>query len=379
MNEKFDYIIVGAGGAGLSLIMRMLNEASLNQKKILIIDRAPKSANDRTWCFWEKGRGFFEHLISHKWENLWVKHPKGDINLSMGGYAYKMIRGADFYKYCFGKIREAGNRIKIVYGNVTEILEQEGKITVDGLTYEGEIIFSSVLISPPKITGKQFYLLQHFRGWWIETEQDAFDPEQAELMNFRVPQTHGCSFVYVLPISPRRALIEYTLFSGEELTSKQYDDGLTFFLKHELKISGYNISEVENGIIPMTNYLFPAKQGKVIYIGTAGGQTKASTGYTFSNMQKHADRIVQGLVLNNPHLLEQTTPARFRLYDSILLRVLDEGKMPGADVFFSIFSKNPASRVFRFLDNDSSLADEAAIILKAPRRTFSGAAIREIF
>lgn len=378
MNRQFDYIIAGAGGAGLSLLMRILDEPTLLRKKILLIDRGPKTANDRTWCFWEKGKGYFEETVYRRWDKLRVKHPKGNINLSMNGYSYKMIRSVDFYQHCFERIRNAGSRVQLVYGSVTEIKDDTGEVTVDGFTYQGGIVFSSILLAPPQLKPTQHYLLQHFRGWWIETAQDSFDPDTADLMDFRVPQEHGCTFVYVMPLSPKKALVEYTLFSEKELDSEQYDSGLKNYIQQNLGLDSYSIKEVENGVIPMTNYRFPGKQGKVIFLGTAGGQTKASTGYTFSNMQKHAAALVRGLVLNNPQLLAGSNSSRFLLYDSILLRVLKEAKMPGADVLFSIFKRNRASTVFRFLDNDSEWYEEAGIMIKAPWRVFTSAAIAEI-
>ncbi len=376
--QAFDYIIVGAGGAGLSLLMRILDEPDLVQKKILLIDKTPKKGNDRTWCFWEKGTGYFEHLVHRSWDRLLVKHPKGEIDLPMNGYSYKMLRSSDFYRHCFERIKLAGQQVQLVYGNVTGIDCTEGKVTVDGLTYTGSIVFSSVLTQAPNLSPKHWYLLQHFRGWWIETASDVFDPGQANLMNFRVPQNHGCTFMYVLPLSKRKALVEYTLFSANELTSEQYDEGLTSFIEKELGLKDYHIKEVENGVIPMTNYPFAAREGKVVFLGTAGGQTKASTGYTFSNMQKHSARVVQGLLHGNPKLFIHAAPARFSLYDRILLRVLYEQKIPGADIFFRLFKRNPASRIFRFLDNESNLGDEFAIVMSAHRRVFSLAAIREI-
>ena len=55
--------------------------------------------------------------------------------------------------------------------------------------------------------------------------------------------------------------------------------------------------EEEFGIIPMTNADFPFFKNGMYYIGTAGGQTKASTGYTFRFIQKQADAIVEQLIL----------------------------------------------------------------------------------
>jgi lycopene beta-cyclase len=144
-----------------------------------------------------------------------------------------------------------------------------------------------------------------------------------------------------------------------------------------MKLEHYQITEVENGIIPMTNLSFPKHEDKITYIGTAGGQTKASTGYTFHYIQKHSDALVTKL-RETGEVAVASTPKRFRFYDSVLLRVLHERKLPGAEVFFQLFMKNPASRVFRFLDNESSLLDELQIMNSTPKSIFVPAALAEM-
>ena len=64
MHQKpdYDYIILGRGCAGLSLIMHILSSSHLSNKRILLIEKEVKNKNDRTWCFWEKGNGFFENI-----------------------------------------------------------------------------------------------------------------------------------------------------------------------------------------------------------------------------------------------------------------------------------------------------------------------------
>ncbi|NDA64318.1 MAG: lycopene cyclase, partial [Chitinophagia bacterium] len=59
------------------------------------------------------------------------------------------------------------------------------------------------------IKSKSYHLLQHFKGWMIETSEDCFDPDKATFMDFRVSQQSGTTFVYVLPVTNRRALVEY--------------------------------------------------------------------------------------------------------------------------------------------------------------------------
>jgi lycopene beta-cyclase len=60
-------------------------------------------------------------------------------------------------------------------------------------------------------------LLQHFKGWVIETAKPAFDPSQAIFMDFRVSQQNGTTFIYLMPTSSTTALVEYTLFTEKVL------------------------------------------------------------------------------------------------------------------------------------------------------------------
>ena len=89
-------------------------------------------------------------------------------------------------------------------------------------------------------------------------------------------------------------------------------------------------------------------------IGTAGGQTKASSGYTFQFIQKQsqqiADCLVKGKSLN---YIFRSTPKRFRFYDNTLLHILYHNKFPGKKIFTSLFQKNKPQQVLRFLDNES--------------------------
>ena len=69
----YDYIIAGAGGAGLSLLHYLLDSPILSNKQILVIDQSLNKTNDRTWCFWETGNHEFESLVHHRWEAISIQ------------------------------------------------------------------------------------------------------------------------------------------------------------------------------------------------------------------------------------------------------------------------------------------------------------------
>ena len=375
-STRYDFIISGAGCSGLSLVMHMIESGKFSDKKILIIDKDPKRANDRTWCFWQKGEGLFEPIIYSRWENLLFHGENFSSQLEIEPYSYKMIRGMDFYEYCFKKIRQHVN-IDILFGKVERVFSDDNTgLVINGQTIYADYIFNSILFEKPTLNKNESWFLQHFKGLVIETKEDCFDNTVGTLMDFRINQDFGTAFCYVLPFNPGLALVEYTLFSDELLQQDQYDEGLEFYIKNILKISSYQINEKEFGVIPMTDYKFPLRQNNIINIGTAGGQTKGSSGYTFNFIQKHSKLIVDSLVKTGKPFVSPTSP-RFNFYDGVLLKVLKDG-MSGKKLFTELFKNSAVDKVFKFLDNETTLAEEIKIISTLPTLPFLKAGIKQL-
>jgi len=374
---SYDYIITGAGCAGLSLLMRMIGSGLTAGKTVLMIDREKKDKNDRTWCFWEKEDGFFEPVVYRSWNSMGFFSSDYNNQMDIAPYTYKMIRGVDFYQYCFNEIDKHPN-IEFVTGEVKFTnVANSFQLYLDNelLDTSGSIVFNSVYEpSPP--AKNALSVLQHFKGWLIESSTDIFDPAKATMMDFRVHQQYGTSFVYVLPFSKREALVEYTLFTPSLLKPEQYDAELKNYLSDFLNITDYLIKDEEFGIIPMTNEKFHFKKNGW-QIGTAGGQTKASSGYTFQFIQKQSQAIVEHLLAGKPLQSIRSTPGRFRFYDNTLLYILYHNKLPGDKIFSRLFQKNKPQQVLRFLDNESSLAEELKIISTLPTLPFLKAALKQ--
>ena len=231
-------------------------------KKFLVIDRSNTRRNDRTWCFWEKQDGYFQNLVHHSWKRLDFKSPGLELELDIDEYSYKMIRGIDFYRYCDNKIKSLN--IDYLYG---EIELQGPNILLDSKPVKtgNAIVFNSIYI-PAASSAKQTRLLQHFKGWLIESEDVLFDERRATLMDFNVSQQHGTTFVYVLPLSPYKALVEYTLFTRELIAMDEYDAGLKKYLRENMGLGVFHVLEKEYGVIPMTSEKFTFyKNGRYKY------------------------------------------------------------------------------------------------------------------
>ncbi|MEO5948191.1 MAG: lycopene cyclase family protein, partial [Chitinophagaceae bacterium] len=241
--------------------------------------------------------------------------------------------------------------------------------------FDNAILFNSIYKGESK-DKKAIRLLQHFKGWIIETKEPSFDPQKATMMDFRINQNSGTSFVYVLPFNEKSALVEFTLFTKELLQQAAYDKQLKEYIDAFLKIDEYKITEQEFGVIPMTNEKFSFEKNGW-NIGTAGGQTKASSGYTFQFIQKQSQQIFECLINQKPLSQIPTLPRRFRFYDNTLLDILYHNKLPGKEIFTTLFQKNKPQQVLRFLDNESSIKDELKIISSLPTWPFLKAAIKQ--
>ncbi len=360
----------------------MMKEPFFLDKKILVIDQSPKKTNDRTWCFWEKEAGIFESIVQHAWQKLDFFSDLYSQTLSVVPYQYKMIRGIDLYETVHKESLQH-NHIEWRYENITAIQNMSGKAMVitDAGQYISDYVFNSILFrdvaTPAAESG--YYLLQHFNGWVIETNEPVFDSSKATFMDFRVHQNEGTTFMYVMPTSPTTALVEYTLFTEKLLPKEIYEKAIHQYIDTYLHIKKYTIVHEEFGVIPMTNQSFPLQEDSIIHMGIAGGQAKGSSGYAFQFIQKRTAQIIASLIKDGNVALQRTwSDKKFHLYDSVLLNVLHNQKMNGGEIFARIFKNNPPDRVLRFLDNESTLWEDLCIMQSVPTGIFLPAALHEL-
>ena len=373
VHERYDYIIAGAGGAGLSLVFHLL-QTRLRDRKILILDKEEKQLNDRTWCFWEAGAGPFEEIVQHRWQRMYFHGEAYSKLLDLSPYHYKMVRSSDFYQYVNSYITKYSNCTwQSAEVRSTGETATGAEVTTSEGTFEADWVFSSLRDPHERehVNG-HIYLLQHFKGWVIQTSEDFFDPEEATLMDFRIDQHDECRFFYVLPTSPRTALVEFTLFSAELLPEEEYERELKQYLHRFLSLDIYTITHEEFGIIPMTDQPYPTQRSEhVINLGTAGGMTKPSTGYTFRRIQQDSQQLVGSLLrTGKPERHPTIWDQRFQLYDSTLLRVMSEHQYPVKDIFTDIFRKNPTDRVLRFLGEETNFGEEILVANSVKKRDF---------
>mgnify|MGYP001479017962 CR=1 FL=1 len=179
--------------------------------------------------------------------------------------------------------------------------------------------------------------------------------------NIQTIEKNETRFVYVLPESDKRALVEYTLFSKTLLPEKEYLEEIKKYLD-SIDTGGYKILEKEKGQIPMTCFRFDNYNTEdLLHIGTAGGWTKASTGYTFSRINEKTKALINHLKKEKPlNRFNQTN--RFWFYDLIFLDVLYFNNHLGRKLFTQMFKNNHPKLIFKFLDEKTNLLEEIKIM-----------------
>ncbi|MFK7979886.1 MAG: lycopene cyclase family protein [Saprospiraceae bacterium] len=361
----YDYAIIGAGGAGLHLVLAMIEDNWFVDKKILILDKADKKTNDKTWSFWEKGSGKWDAILEKSWKKGKFNTSKKSIDLDLAPYLYKTLPSINFYKLAKQKIA-AANNITWIQDEINTVsnLEKQIKITGKQGNYTALQVFDS-RIDKGFLAAKDrhFTLQQHFKGWEIETEKPVFDTTTFVMMDYQIKWQDSASFTYVLPFSPTKAMVEFTLFTSDLIEYDAYDILLKKYIQDILKIDQYHITKVEYGIIPMSDYPFQkANQKGVMKIGTAGAHVKPSSGYAFKNMEKVAQKIILNLK-NNRSPAHNILSKKFYFYDSLYLDVLVNHNELGESIYTDMFDKNSIQQIFKFLDEETSLWEDFKIIL----------------
>ncbi|TDX13400.1 lycopene beta-cyclase [Flavobacterium sp. S87F.05.LMB.W.Kidney.N] len=383
--KHFDYIFTGTGLASLMTVYKMVMSGKFTDKSILLLDQDSKKANDRTWCFWDKNENVWNSVISKKWDLALFANENFKRDLALKPYQYNQIRGIDFYNFVFEFISKHSN-ITFLNEKVTDINELETHVYVgtEESRYTTNYLFNSIYTKAFAESQTKYPVLQqHFVGWFVKTEREIFNPEEVTFMDFSVEQKGNTRFMYVLPTSKTEALVEYTLFSENLLSKEEYENEIQNYLKN-LGINQFEILEKEQGSIPMTCYPFWKKNTKrVLNIGTAGGWTKASTGYTFKNSDKKSGELVKFLQNETPDtpltMKSFYKKNKFWFYDLLLLDILHRHNELGSSIFSSLFKKGNPVLIFKFLDEETSLLEDFQVILKCPKLPFIKALFRVIF
>jgi len=292
----------------------------------------------------------FDDCVKKNWENFTINIPKNTNYLNCTSYPYQSVDSGLFYEKINNKLKE--NKNIYFFKNINEI------------NSKNSFIFNSV----SSFKKDHRNLWQHFSGVEIETQNNFFDDEIFNLMDFDCEQRESVHFFYTLPYSKTSALVETTWLSRmNDSSKKDYDYQIKDYIETHLNLKNYKITYKEEGAIPLFYPTYEIEKNK-INIGTAGGMTRLSTGYTFLNIQEHSKYICNNIEnISNTKKFEISK--KYQFLDDIFLRVLEKHPDMMPSIFFKMFKSSPKT-VIKFLSNKSNLFEDLSIILKMPKITF---------
>ena len=348
--KEFNYVIIGGGCAGLSLAYELEIHEKLKDKTLAIIEPRKEYKRDKTWSFWKVAPHNFDDCVKKNWENFSINIPGKTNYLECKNFPYQSIDSGLFYEKIKNKLKK--NENIFFFKNIEEINKQNS------------LVFNSV----PNIKKNHLNLWQHFCGVEIKTDNDIFDEKIFNLMDFDCEQRESVHFFYTLPYTKNRALVETTWLSKmNDNSQKDYENQINNYIKNNLKIKNYEITYKEEGAIPLFYPLNKNEKNK-INIGTAGGMTRLSTGYTFLNIQEHSKYIRENIDnISNAKKFE--IDRKYQFLDEIFLRVLEKNPEKMSDIFFRMFKTSPKT-VIKFLSNKSNFLEDLSIIFKMPKLIF---------
>ena len=348
--KEFDYIIIGGGCAGLSLAYELEIHEKLKDKTLAIIEQRKEYKKDKTWSFWKVTPHNFDDCVKKFWNNFSINVPKKTNHLECVTYPYQSIDSGLFYEKINNTLKE--NKNISFFKNLKEI------------NSKNSLIFNSV----PLIKKDYHNLWQHFCGVEIETSNDFFDEDIFNLMDFDCDQRGSVHFFYTLPYSKSKALVETTWLSKmNDNSQKNYDEQIKDYIETKLNLKNYKITFKEEGAIPLF-YPLNEKEKNVINIGTAGGMTRLSTGYTFLNIQEHSKYLRENIE-NISNAKKYVIEKKYQFLDEIFLKVLAKYPKKMPDIFFKMFEGSPKT-VIKFLSNKSNYLEDLSVIIKMPKWIF---------
>lgn len=370
IEAKYDIIIAGGGLSGLSLAWYLARGGYKGE--VLVVDSTFAPHNDKTWCFWTDREPPFKDIIYKKWKKTWVSVLDYSTFRYLSDYTYYCIRSGDFREHVLRELRKHNN-FDLLEENILDFSSNKNKavmLTKNGDSYLANYIFQSVM-KPKELDGSniKYPLLQHFLGWEIETTEPAFDPETFTIMDFDNEFSPGVGFMYMLPYTRTKALFEFTVFSEETLPKKEYKQKIRNYLYHThgLDKEHYEINRKEFGVIPMQDWPhIPFYENNIMNLGSVAGQTKPSTGYTFTRIQDYTQQLAQNLIQGFEPLPPRRSKFKYRYYDLLLLHILSTSTEDSLRVFRSLYKKNSLDEIFRFLGEDTSFIQDLKIMSSVP-------------
>lgn len=388
---RADIVVAGAGGAGLSLALRLAAPA-FRALRVVVLDERAAFARDRTWCFWDVHAHPFAGAVTHRWARWRVATRAGVVERGSARHAYQHVPADAFYAHALAALARAPHvelRLGTRVGAVVDAGDAVRVETAAGTVHAGHVFDSRPPHGPPNGGDAGPELVQAFAGAVVRTDAPAFDPAAVTLMDFTAEwRGAGVGFGYVLPYTAREALVELAVIAPAAPAAAALEGALA---RYAARLTGgaHAVVSREAGVLPMDAAPVDRRPSpRVTRVGVAGGVAKPSTGYAFLAMQRDADAIAGALrraLARGPWAgtfrgpAPAPRPGLARWLDGVFLRRLAADPAGAPALFARLFARAEPDALVRFLSDVGSPRDVARVVAALPAAPFALAAARGVW
>jgi len=358
------HVIVGGGLAGGLAALALADEG--RGARVTLVESGAGLGGDgeHTWSCHESdldadARGLVVPLVAHRWPRQIVRFPGRARQLDIG---YLTITRERFARVVRERLERAGARL-LFGASAVDVSDRRIRLA-DGRVLEGAVVLDA---RGPDRRARGACGFQKFVGLEVELEDDG-PWDVPVVMDASVDQRDGFRFVYVLPFSRRRVLVEDTVYA---------EDGLVDAGAFERRVHAYveahgarvaRVLRREMGILPLP--LADEPGGGALAIGYRGGFFHGVTGYSLADAARVARAVARCETLEHTsRALAALGQARAgqRAFQRLLARLLFRALPPPARwTALARFYRLPDATIARFYASRSTAFDRARVLVGRP-------------
>ena len=289
-----------------------------------------------------------------------IEGKKHSMNFS--GIEYLGIKSINLCNFFLNRLRKKKN-FKIIMGaNIKSLRSSNNiiEISTENKIYTSKLLFDSRVDT--KLENSQ-RLLQHFYGVEITFKDTIINKDEVILMDIQ-NKKKKFNFIYILPFSKNKILVETTYFSKKILSKSKYKQDIEMYMSRNYFGKKYTIRFCESGVIPMFK-IIEKNIKNCIKIGTAGNWVKQSTGYSLQNSFIYSKQIVDCIIKEKYPKIRKSN--FFNFLDNTFCKFIENNPEKARQFFERFFKKNSLPVIVKFLTNTANLFETLKIVLSLPK------------
>ncbi len=371
MKHRFEYVLVGGGlqNALIALAVR----ARRPDARIAMVERGHAIGGNHTWCFHAGDiaparAAWIDPLVTTRWAGYDVAFPDHARRLDS---PYACVTSDRLAEVVTATLATEGSSLQLR----TDAVELHAdRVVVKTPTGELAELHAPIIIDArgPDRAATEACGWQKFVGQEVELEAP-HGLDRPMLMDATVPQLDGFRFVYLLPFSPTRVLVEDTYFSDRAYL----DVGvLRERIAEAIVARGWRVARIvreEVGVLPLPLRAEAPSTQAPFTAGYGGGWFHPVTGYSFPIASRLAE-----LVAEHPELYGEALDAHARRHASQQRFALQLNRMLfgwfAPDNRYRVlerFYRLPEAVIRRFYALELTRMDRARILVGRPPRGLS--------